>query len=981
MFFRKNKLTNVFAGLLLSFTLGLQGISPVWAAGTIYRVSTTGATTGACGADWDNPCDLQYALSMATSGSEIWVKSGTYYPDQGFGQTPGDRISTFALKNGVALYGGFAGTETLRSERNSDPVQNGTILSGDIGVIGVNDDNAYHVLEASFLPSSPTLDGFTVTGGNANGALNNFGGGLYNNESNTVLKNIIFTKNFSNGGGGGIFIISQRSIRTEYFAPTLDNVIFMENSAPRGGGILTQNSSPILTNVTFKENKATNGNGGAMVNWTLHPATDESSAPILTNVTFSGNTANGGGGGGLYNSNSQPILTNVTFSGNSSSLQGGAIFNEGADPTFRNVTISGNTAPSGSGGAIRSAMLGSITSDLTIENSILWNDASEEFSSDGTGSLTIVDSIVQGGCPINAACTNILTTDPVLSGLANNGGFTQTMALGRGSAAIDTGGSNSTCAADDQRGASRPQSSGCDIGAFEAYLLTVTADSKTITYGDAEPVFSFHYTGLLDGDTAAAIDTAPICGVAGAHTNAGTYTITCSGGADNKYLLNTYVDGILIINKATPTLSVINSPVTYDSAPHSALVISFVPGKVTNVLTGGLPSQTNAGTYAVTANFTPTDAINYNTLNNAPAGDFIVNKATPTLSVTNPLILYDGAAHTAIISSSVPGVVSNILVGGAASQTNIGKYPVTASFTPTDIGNYNSLVEITVGQLRISPDIIAPGTQIDFKPVSPSDRNVSFKFSSDDATATFECKLDNDVFSACTNPKSYVGLENGSHTFMVRAIDSYENVDDTPASHTWIVTAHQTYYLESSVIPPSSLTTVGGDIDGFTSDFVKRLWYLEQSTMDDNANAYINYQTFTGVYDGYRTFYIPDGIQTTFISSMLLQVNFNGPAISSQTWTWSIYDWNSNLWIKIGDTIGSTPNEWNSMPITIRNIRRYISPGHEIRIRLQSNNANGNLKVDYEALHITYRVMTVNPSPSAPTVPANRPGIASVSVR
>ena len=75
----------------------------------ILRVTTSGASSGTCGASWASPCALQYALTIAVSGDELWVKQGTYKPTTG-----SDRTKMFTLKSGVRLYGGFAGTESLR---------------------------------------------------------------------------------------------------------------------------------------------------------------------------------------------------------------------------------------------------------------------------------------------------------------------------------------------------------------------------------------------------------------------------------------------------------------------------------------------------------------------------------------------------------------------------------------------------------------------------------------------------------------------------------------------------------------------------------------------------------------------------------------------------------------------------------------------------------------------------------------------------
>ena len=132
--------------------------------------------------------------------------------------------------------------------------------------------------------------------------------------------------------------------------------------------------------------------------------------------------------------------------------------------------------------------------------------------------------------------------------------------------------------------------------------------------------------------------------------------------------------GNFVIDKATPTatLAVTNSPQTYNGSGHAALVTisaSSVPGAVANILTGGGATKTNAGTYIVTADFVPTDSTNYKTLTGLSAGDFVIDKATPTatLSVSNSPKTYNSsgqAASVSITASSVPGAVTNILTSG-----------------------------------------------------------------------------------------------------------------------------------------------------------------------------------------------------------------------------------------------------------------------------------------------------------------------------
>jgi hypothetical protein len=413
------------------------------------KADATGANNGTSWADAYT--DLQAAMTAANSGDEIWVAAGTYKPTTGT-----DRTATFQLKNGVALYGGFAGGETARDQRDWET--NVTILSGDIGTLGDNSDNSYHVVTGSGTDETAVLDGLTVTGGNADSDSppNYHGGGMYNDNTSSTLANVIFSDNSAVSGGG--------MYNDWHSHPMLANSTFSGNSADGAGGGMSNehDSKPTLTNCTFNGNSA--NYGGGMFN--LH------SNPMLTNSTFCDNSADWGDGGGMSNWSSNPTLTNSTFSDNSA-LSGGGMFNYyHSNPTLTNCTFSDNSASYG--GAIYSYWSDPRLRNTIVANSTAGGDCSGPITSEGYN----LDS--DGTCGFTGE-GDLSNTDPLLGPLQDNGGPTFTHALLAGSPAIDGG--NPTGCTDpwgnplttDQCGEMRPADGDCDgipicdIGAYEAF--------------------------------------------------------------------------------------------------------------------------------------------------------------------------------------------------------------------------------------------------------------------------------------------------------------------------------------------------------------------------------------------------------------------------------------------------------------------------------------------------------------------------------
>jgi|GEM_PF-1742753 len=390
------------------------------------------------GASWASAFDnLQDALNVARDLTEvaglaevsIWVAAGVYHPDHGAAETAGDRDAAFLLGNGIAIYGGFAGTETEFSER--DWVANPTVLSGDIdhndtvdasGATGHFSDivgnNSYHVVRATEVNASAVLDGFVITGGLANGNADNpidgiferrHGGGLNFHRSHPELNNLVVQGNRAHPGdghGGGIYLRRQTGVLPFM---NLTGIVLQGNAAYRGGGLYAWTQDYRLRDCIVENNSATRsgGIGGLSARFEIR------------DCRISGNQASLDWGGGLGATSSRGAIVNALFAGNHSGGNGGGLW-IGPDTTqfnvlLTNVTFSANHADGVGGGIYHNqADIGT----TTMYNSIVWNNS----DSSGTGTpgsshggpgaarLEAAHSLLQGLDP--AGSGNLDGTDP-----------------------------------------------------------------------------------------------------------------------------------------------------------------------------------------------------------------------------------------------------------------------------------------------------------------------------------------------------------------------------------------------------------------------------------------------------------------------------------------------------------------------------------------------------------------------------------------
>ena len=316
-------------------TLLLLGCSIALSAqGKTYYVKADSeiTTSGSDGLSWENAITLENALSQAKAGDEIWVKgyediTGHIYkaPEGGF-----------VLPSGVAMYGGFAGNETIKNDlptgRHKYQMKYQTALVGDIDT---NDkasqqliiypenttrtDNATHVLTLQMGVTQdntndgnkPTIvSGFLIAAGNASGA-------------NTS----------ANGRGGGIYVVNSNDGNAQSRFFRISQCNFANNYGMRGGAIYVDNSCTnqlsaisycsIFNNVAGKRGSSENEGGGMWIDGTA----------TVYNCNINNNT-----NGGIRLSNTSKIVNcsviantvsaaDLTTDGASNSNDGGAVYN------------------------------------------------------------------------------------------------------------------------------------------------------------------------------------------------------------------------------------------------------------------------------------------------------------------------------------------------------------------------------------------------------------------------------------------------------------------------------------------------------------------------------------------------------------------------------------------------------------------------------------------------------------------------------
>lgn len=329
--------------------------------------------------------NVQDALATAAAGDEIRVARGTYTPDVGGGQSAGDRGASFGIPEGVTLRGGYAGYWAINPNARATK-GHPTILSGDLngddlwGILN-RDDNSHQVVTVGV---DATLDGLTISDGQADGAFpNHYGGGVYIPAGSPIFRDCTIRANTAVYGGGVAALAAE-----PYFA----NCSISGNRALIfGGGLYSHDSRTGLANCLMTGNSAgsdTLGGGSAICNMG-----GDAAHVSLSNSTLADNVGPGHDEWVIFNFNYfstfMPLAETVSIHNSIVYNAGGAAVIWSSNPS--NVGASFSLIQGGWAG------LGNLNADPRFVTRGLWSIEGEWIDAGADYSLQATSPAIDGG--------------------------------------------------------------------------------------------------------------------------------------------------------------------------------------------------------------------------------------------------------------------------------------------------------------------------------------------------------------------------------------------------------------------------------------------------------------------------------------------------------------------------------------------------------------------------------------------------------
>jgi hypothetical protein len=695
-------------------------------------------------------------------------------------------------------------------------------------------------------PPAVTISDVTIADGRAQDALGFFGGNIRSTGDLRLVDSTITGGRASSGGGianvGGTLLVEDSTISF--------------NSAPDGGG-----------------------DSGAIQNF--EDALIGTASLAVRNSTISGNSARLGGGIFNWSNSNSPVgntisITNSTITGNSSGDRGGA----GGLALASNATA-------------------------TVTNTIISGNASQELllncSADAGSAITSLGNNIENArdCAFTAS-GDLQSTDPVLGELVNNGGGTDTHALGAGSPAIDAA-DDAACPTADQRGILRPQGRSCDIGAFELELPpeTTITSGPTGPTNDATPTFAF--TSSEPGTFQCRLDAASFVACSSPFTTAtltdGPHTfevraIDTANNADPTPAARAFT-----VDPPSPDTAITSGPAGPTNDPTPTFSFSSPDGTAsfecrvdggpfgacTPPHTTGTLSEASH-TFEVRAkdpvgNVDPTPASRSFTVDTlAPAAPSGLASAPASPANHNSPVITGSAEPGSTVRLYTNATCTSALAG-TATASGAGSFSITVtvasdsttSFRATATDPAGNVSGCSSSSVTYVEDSTPPDTAIASGPSGPTnDPTPTFSFSSPDGTASFECRVDGGPFGACSSPFTTGTLTDAPHTFEVRAVDAAQNTDPSPAARAFTVETQ----------PPD--TTITSGPAGLTNDATPTFAF--SSSEPGTFQCRVDAAQFVACSSPFTTGTLTDGSHT-FEVRAIDTANNADPSPAARNWT------------------------------------------------------------------------------------------------
>jgi len=191
--------------------------------------------------------------------------------------------------------------------------------------------------------------------------------------------------------------------------------------------------------------------------------------------------------------------------------------------------------------------------------------------------------------------------------------------------------------------------------------------------------------------------------------------------------------------------------------------------------------------------------------------------------------------------------------------------------------------------------------------------------------------------------------------------------------------AHAAGAVTATIVKPSTITDLVGAHTGTVHQLAKK----DQTGTADDPSKYVQFGIPSGQsYQGYRSYFLPAGVDPSRITTITLIANVFGPSSASDEFSWSLYNWTTASYEKLGNqndcggTSGRFPCtadthdfaawKWIQYNVLGRPLASYINCNtREMRVQLTSGNASSYINVDYESLSVYSNTRVA----SAPWVP------------